>query len=68
MFSNGAETLPSRAASTALDPKFGDSIVVLLINFSGILQQKRSHRACQKYISMDFLMKFTRTYKKQRNW
>ena len=33
-------TLPSYATSAALDPKSGDTTIVLLLNFGGILQQK----------------------------
>ena len=38
--STRAGTLPSCAASIASDLESGDSIVVLLLNFGGILQQK----------------------------
>ena len=37
--STKAGTLPSYAAFAALDPESGDSTIVLLLNFGGILQQ-----------------------------
>ena len=43
--STKAVTLPSCATSATLDLEVRDSIVVLLLNFGSILQQKRvSHR------------------------
>ena len=37
-----ARTLPSCVAFAASDPESGDSIIVLLLKFDGILQQKSS--------------------------
>ena len=61
-------TLPSCAASTTSDPKFEDSTTVLLLNFCSILQQKLGPIGVPKICLVDFLMEFTRTYKKHKIW
>ena len=45
--STKAGTLPSCVASTTSDPEFIDFIVVLLLNFDSILQQKCKTREIQ---------------------
>ena len=68
IYSTRARILSSYVASTASNLESGDSTVVLLLNFCGILQQKWVPLGVLKICLIDFLVEFTRTYKKQGNW
>ena len=53
-YSTMAETSPYCVTSAKSNLESYDSKTILLLNFGGIFNKDRSHRACQKYVTVIF--------------